>query len=612
MREMKKPKLVFFQWQNVGLSKFILSHREQHAKCLSEFFDVTVISEDCDYQKICDKYQPDIALFESGVNYSLCRKLEITNTHVHPQIPKIGLHNGDSWCEARAGFLCDMDHWGIETFFSICVTAAEYMPEASDNLFIWPNFIDADIYRDYGESKIVPVLFTGYIHSLYPWRQQIYDTVSQNYPSLICPHLGYEQQKTSRMLTGEQYARTINASWFVPTCGTVAKELVRKHLEIPASRACLITEKTPVLEAAGFADMQNCIFADRTDILDKLDYLFEKPEKLKAIVDAGYQLVHLKHTLKQRSQILDWFNLYQNLEPNQKVVQSDPFKALTVIEKASKRSNSHITGDGLIAELLKQGDKKLWAGQHDEAESLYLRCSNFISWFANPKLRLALCKLYQGNAGTALWWILQPIQYTLETYKSLEPDPVEWAYLIITLLCQGQLEMATKCADLFPLLSHPELERTRWIVGILNNKSDRIPTSTIYSKKHRYSIHQLPERSLDEWIEQLCFMLKACKQTRFAKTVKRARLAENEVFDQRGSQDRADDSIKATSQQSASEVKEALALILQLQSESKSINLAQWIKANLRKAIKYILHDFFQVSISYASDGTKKSLLISR
>ena len=57
------------------------------------------------HQQICDLYQPDITLFESGVNYRRCYRLNIVNTHTHLDIPKLGLHNGDSWCEARAGFL---------------------------------------------------------------------------------------------------------------------------------------------------------------------------------------------------------------------------------------------------------------------------------------------------------------------------------------------------------------------------------------------------------------------------------------------------------------------------------------------------------------------------
>ncbi|MEH2163389.1 MAG: glycosyltransferase [Nostoc sp.] len=518
MERTTKPKLVFFQWENKGLSNLIVLHRQQHVKCLSEFFEVTVINENCDYQQICDKYQPELTLFESGVNYQHCKKLELKNTHTYPEIPKLGFHNGDSWCEARAGFISDMENWGIKTFFTICTTTAEHTPEIAENLFVWPNFIDAETYRDYGESKIIPVLFNGYIHTLYPWRQKIYKTVSQFYPSLTCPHAGYSDKHSKRMIYGEQYARTINASWFVPTCGTVEKEIVRKHFEIPACKSCLITEKTASVEASGFVDMQNCVFADQSDILYKIDYLFQNPEKLELIINAGYDLVHSRHTLKQRDQIFQWFNLYKDIKPNQKIVQTSPFEPLIIVEQSSGIKNSHIIGNGLILQLIRQGDAKLQACKYKEAEALYLKCANHISWMPEPKLRLTICNLYKGDSETALYWITQPLKYTLEEYQASDPDPVEWAYFIISLLCHGKLDDAIKSAYQFPCLSHPILDRTRWVINLLNNREyNTIPD--LKQSKHRYSIHQLPNQIFDDWINHLCIILHSCEQLELEKKI---------------------------------------------------------------------------------------------
>jgi tetratricopeptide (TPR) repeat protein len=529
MDSFSKPKLIFFQFSHdINLSSFIFLHRQQHVKCLSLFFDVIVINQDCDYQQVCDKYQPDLTLFESGVAYSNCCRLVIKNTKAYPEIPKLGLHNGDSWCDARTGFLSDMEHWGIEDFFSIATTTAEHIPEISDRLFIWPNFIDAEIYRDYGLPKIIPILFSGFIHPLYPWRQRIYKKVSQNYPSLTCPNPGYSSGIDSRMIYGERYARTINASWFMPTCGTIEKDIVRKHFEIPASKSCMITEKTPAIEAAGFVDMKNCIFADESDVLDKLDYLFQNLDELKKIIDAGYQLVH--HTSRQRDQIFQWFILHKNLKFNQKIIQSGPFGSLLIAENSSELKNSHIICNGLTRELINQGDEKLWLGKYNEAEASYLKCIEHIHWLPEAKLRLALCNLYKGDSGTALSWILQPIQYTLKVYRARDPDPVEWAYFIISLLCQGKLSEAIQCAKRFPSLYHPELDRVRWIVKVLKNESSEHLTQVTISINRRYTIHQLPDQCFEKWVDQLCIMLKACKQFRFSKILKNSKLLKQKVF----------------------------------------------------------------------------------
>jgi hypothetical protein len=516
MENIAKPKLVFFQFRhNQNVPNFTLLHRQQHVKCLSEFFEVILIHEDCDYQQICDKYQPDLTLFENAGNILDCYRPTIKNTHTHPQIPKLGFLNADAWCNSRPVFLSDMERWGVETFFSICVTAAEHTPEIAKNLFVWPNFIDADIYRDYNESKIVPVLFTGANYALYPWRQKIVKRITQYYPSLICPHLGYSGNSTTRMIYGEQYARTLNASWFVPTCGTVAKEIVRKHFEIPASKACLITEQSPALESAGFVDMENCVFADEHNVLDKLDYLFENQDKLRSIINAGYQLVHSRHTLKQRDQIFQWFNLHKNLKSYQTIIQTSPFEPLIVVDKSSGLTNSHIRCNGLNLMLIQRGDKELASHRYDKAEALYLRCLYHVGIMHEPRLRLAICSLYKGNAEKSLEWIIPSIKRILEIYKASDPDPVEWAYFIISLLCLGKLEAAKQRCTEFPSLSHIELDRVRLVVSLLTkaNNQDISPSRWQVS---RASIHHLPNQSLSEWTNNIYIMLRACGQLSLA------------------------------------------------------------------------------------------------
>ncbi len=570
MKNITKPRLVFFRWTQEEIPQFVRLHLQQHVKCLSEFFEVIVISENCDYQQVCDKYQPDLTLFESGVYTG---KREIQNTSAYPEIPKLGFCNADAYCESRDVFISDMARWGIETFFCLSVAMGEYTPEIADNLFVWPNFVDSDLYRDYGESKIIPVLFTGSLATHYPWRNRISKIVSQYYPSLMCPHFGwYGNEITSRMIYGEKYARVLNASLVIPTCGTIANEVVRKHFEIPASKSCLITEKTPSLEAAGFVDMENCIFTDESDVLDKLDYLFKNPEELERITNAGYQLVHSRHTLKQRDQIFQWFRLYKDLKPHQKIVQTSPFEQLIIVDKSSGLKNSHIISNGLDRVLLRQGDEKLRAGKYEEAEALYLRCLNYQAYIPEPKLRLALCNLYKGNAETALDWILQPIKSNLEGYKAIDPDPVEWTYFIISLLCQGKLDQAIESANQFPSLCHPELERIRLVIDVLKNRdANTLPCSEYF--KYRSSVHQLPSRSFNEWIDNLCVMLMACKQPHTAENIKSLLTNQSRKLNQ---------SINITSEQERKKHGTSIGKLIQ-NVEPIHVLFQRWLKTKLRK-----------------------------
>jgi hypothetical protein len=510
-----KPRLLFFQYNyDERLPKFLLIHKREHVKCLSEFFDVTVIHEDCDYQRVCDQYQPDITLFESGVNHETCQRLDIRNTRSNPEIPKIGLHHGDGFCNARAGFLSDMDHWGIDTFFTISTTAAEHTPEIADRLFVWPVFIDSEVNHDYNLWKSIPVLLTGNANQFYPWRKKVNALIANHYPTLIIPHPGYVPRKTSiEFMVGENYARTINAAHFVPACGTVAKEAVRKHFEVPGCRSCLITERSPALEAAGFVDMDNCVFADEHDILDKLAHLFRHRDELERITDSGYRLVHSRHTLKHRAQIFDWFRLNTTRQADQTIVQLNPFVSPVAVHRASGTKHQHLVSNGLHLQLLRRGDSKLWAGQIQEAERLYLRCLEYMRWMPEPKLRLVLCSLYRGDARAALRLIEEQIHFVLHVYKAADPDPVEWAYLVISLLCSGRIDDASARANQFPSLQHPELERARWVVRVLKNRSWATTTDADdMSHSPRPTIHKLPYRTIEEWVTQLRVMLVACRQ----------------------------------------------------------------------------------------------------
>jgi hypothetical protein len=109
-----KPRLVFFQYlYDDKLPEFLLIHKRNRVNCLSEFFDVTVVDHDCDYQQICDAYEPDLALFESGVNHTTCKRLDISNIRSCPDVPRVALHNGSrqtqrhrgqiyQWCQAQS------------------------------------------------------------------------------------------------------------------------------------------------------------------------------------------------------------------------------------------------------------------------------------------------------------------------------------------------------------------------------------------------------------------------------------------------------------------------------------------------------------------------------
>lgn len=513
-----RPKLLFFQFRyDAALPPFLLIHKEEYVRCLEQFFDVTVVSHDCDYAEVCERVQPDLVLFESGVNHVTCHRPRITNTSAHPGIPRLALHNADAFCNARAGFVADLDAWGIEFAFAVSTTAAEHTPELADRLFVWPNAIDPALYRDYGAWKSIPVLLTGNANALYPWRRRVSRLLADSYPCLQLPHPGYESGASRvQLLYGERYARTINASVLVPTCGTVAREVVRKHFEIPACRTLLVTERCEALERAGFVDGESCVFTDEREVLDRLAHLFAHPDELQRITDAGFALVHARHTFAQRDQLRRWYDLHRARAPGERIVQPDPFSPLR-LEPAGGPGTRHLRGDGAHLALLREGDERLRAGAWAEAAASYRRCMGYMPWMPEPRVRIALCELHLGDAAAAFRRLEEVSGFVLERYGSAEPDPVEWALRLVALLCLGRPRDAARDARSFPGLAHPLLDRARWAAAAAEGAAPPPPAT---AGRRRPTLHVLPETTFDAWLQDLRRMLAACGQRALAEALR--------------------------------------------------------------------------------------------
>lgn len=518
----KKPRLIYFRAAyDERLPKFLVNQADEHLRCLRYSFDVTLITEDGDYKKYCDIFEPDLALFETGVPLQLCRRPTITNVRHSTEVPKIGFLNADGFGEGRSGFLSDMHQFDFEAVFAVATTASEYLPGILDKIFYWPNFVDPEIYRDYGQDKCIPILITGSTSSLYPWRQRVSSRVSKLYPTMICPHPGYSGKQTgTTFLVGEAYARLINSARFAATCGTVAREVVRKHFEIPACNSCLVTEKSDGLLAAGFVDMVNCVFTEPEEIQDRLRYLFTNCDVLDRITNAGCKLVSDRHTIDQRRQILEWYQLRSKLKCGEAIIQENPFAPMSVSSVASRPAPYF--ANGLLANLLERGDRELFGGHPGKAEVSYAACTNYYDLMPEPRLKLALCKLRQGQVDKALIIINKPIEFTIARYGAFDPDPVEWAYLIATLLCQGKMRAAVKRSRQFSELHHLELDRMRSVVNFLASDGRAMLDEPVPAAEERTSVHRMPIFTFEDWVHQLAAMLAACGQTKFSKMLSSA------------------------------------------------------------------------------------------
>lgn len=492
-----KPKLLFLRWTKAGQPPFLLHQLAEHVACLQQFFDVELVDSNCDYDEVCDRVQPDLAVFESGI-YAGPRS--VTNVHTHADVPKLGFLNADAFDPVRATFLADMARWGVENFFTMSVSMAEYTPEISDRLFCWPNFVDQTVHRDYGLQKTVPVLLTGSQARHYPWRNRVSRVLAQHYPTLSMPHFGWADSAAARrMAVGEGYARLVNSALVAPSCGSFTRDVVRKHLEIPASRTCLIAERTASLEAAGFEDMVNCVFADADDVVDKVDALFADRDRLAAVTDAGHALVHERHTPAQRRQVRDWYDLWLESGSPEGIVQDGPFAPLTRLEAGRPRPRVVISG-GEDRGLVRSGWEALSVGRYESATRAFTRASNF-HYMPEAEVGLSCVQLASGHAREADDTIGALLEHNVRHHLSVEPDPVQWALHLRALLCLGRLTEAATESRRYDGLHHEELTRTRWAVRRLVDGADA--DGAVGTGPVRASVSPLPATTWSEWLDDL-------------------------------------------------------------------------------------------------------------
>jgi hypothetical protein len=512
VRRVRRPKMVYVHYDyGTSCARFLVKHKDEHIKCLSEFFEVVTVSGECDIGQLCDLHAPDILAFELGLQIASARRPAVRNSAANPAIPRIGILNADAWGGTRGLILSEIARLDVDAVFSICATALEHFPGLRDKLFFWPNFIDPDVFNGGAAEKLVALAIAGNRDQDYPWRRAVYPALERNYPSIVCPHHGYvSRMRSNQVLLGRDYAKLIAAAWIAPTCGSVAMDLVRKHLEIPACGTLLLTERSPVLEAAGFRDLENCLFAASDDVLDKVGFVFDQQERLSRMIAAGRRLVLDKHTYRQRNQILQWYELNTTRKSGEVIVQDAPFSGLA-LQGSSDRPPLRFPGsDGLHLQLIRKGNEQYGQGRFEDAAGLYLQSLALARGMAEPKLMLAACDLRCGRVGDALQKVVALNRDTLGKYEDVMPDPVEWAYLVACYLCIGDLESARMRAAQYPTMNHCLINGIRQALGIGKEDGNRAAMRGRSGSSLSLSVHTFLVEDFTRWKSELGFAMASC------------------------------------------------------------------------------------------------------
>jgi tetratricopeptide (TPR) repeat protein len=225
--------------------------------------------------------------------------------------------------------------------------------------------------------------------------------------------------------------------------------------------------------------------------------------------------------------------LNSGLRSGEKIIQPGPFGDLIKVERISQRGSIHVAGRASDRVLLKQGDLLLEQGKLEEAKDCYARCLDYVSYLPEAKFGLAVCALHEGDADRAYKLLVNLIKVTMIDYGAAAPDPVEWAYFLLALVCKGQLVQARRLQDFYPSLSHNELRRARLVLD-RDRREDNRPALEL-SATGRKSIHRLPRRSDHEWLACFADILDRCQQPDLANVFRHGPFEESETGDRTAS-----------------------------------------------------------------------------
>ncbi len=459
----ERPRMLYFNgpWDYVG-ERMKESQLYPFERLLSQDFEVISVVGDCDFAVEVERHRPDVVLFHSGCELVGEPHVKIRNTDRYREVPRLGFMWRDPFTPSRALPMNRFREWGVDQVVTLFRQSDAPSAYFQDTLYL-PFWVDDGLFRDYGEEKEIPVTFAGegwFSTEIYDWRSEIMAGLLPTVPFFHSRSLANGLKKHA--YCGERYARLLNRSWFSAGCGSVCRYLTLKLLEIPAARCCLIAQDIEVLRAIGFDDGVNCVFATKETVEEKVTSLLADTDRLRAITDAGYALVHAGHTQRNRRLFREWYELWKAKGPGQRIVQVDPFKPLELAEASSPLPELNFPKENPIRERMLEGYRLIGVGLWQEALACFNYVLKYLLCVAAARLGAAMCEMMLGRDEKAFEQLNYSVLVMLKYFNGNRPDAIDLAFLGIVTFRLGRCDEAMAVLASHPEMKHPMLNATRW------------------------------------------------------------------------------------------------------------------------------------------------------
>jgi hypothetical protein len=497
-------------------------NQDEWVETLSKLADVALAAEDFDMDELCDRVQPDFILYESpGLD---AENLKIENPAAHAGIPRFGFQMQDPQCSTRVGFLRVVEKLNIQWIFTHLAEASiRQSPELKDRTFSVSLLFDDAVFRDYGLPKDIPVSVFGASTApeIYHWRTDVVRDIADHFPTFIYTHPGYRKPTPRHKfpVVGEAYARLLNRSYFSLADTTRFDYLVRKHLEIPASGAVLVSPDTPALKPYGFKDMENCVLGKGRALFDKIAALADNPDLYERIRKNGHDLAHGKYTGKNWRGILDFYECFKTLKPGETIQQQGflgPFKIVPLGAVPLPAIAADCPDSEISLSIKDWLQSLLNGGSLNDMESRLSKMADWIYHVEESFVPLGIMMLLKGDTGQAIELLQRPQAARAKSTEYNGYDPEEIAWLSLAASLSGNTRLISLTRKESAPMRHRSLRRMQWLGQILaagRDASNPPPDVGQSLPGDRLSVHWLGQIDLQDWLNLIRRILEANGQS---------------------------------------------------------------------------------------------------
>lgn len=467
-------------------------------------FDCTFCDISCDLKQEIETHHPEIIIYYGlRENYDYIPWTAPSNKSCYPEILRIGINARDKhsplWIPCE-NLLRDL---GCEYVFSNVFSHSERPLDCpqSSGFFFLP--IDHNIFYDRKSTRDIPLgmIGAGFCKgNAYPWRRDVYDTFIDRAPIFLSPrpHATISTLSSIHNIVGDEYAKLLGRCQVAFSCGGYSQMFVNKMLEIPACGSTLICEDSPIMQQMGFKDMENCVFIDKQNAVEKLDYLFSTTGLLNKISQAGFKLVHDNYTLAKPGIFQHYLSLHKSLKENEIITQPNPFGPLQISDK--NNPPSFFEREEPLQEGYTRGFQNLLEDDLKGAEREFSEVLKRISYHSMGRLGMSIVFFQKGNPNDAIR-ILEQVFYHVKVQGGIIGfnDPVICAYYALYCLALNKPTRLNELIDQASLTRNPALVAANAFINFFNSNCKSFDISENQSETNISSNYPL-NHSVREWV----------------------------------------------------------------------------------------------------------------